>query len=112
MSVDFIPFALPEIGKEEEKAVLEVLKSGWITTGKVTLEFENEFAKKLNVPHALAVNSATSGLILALEACKIGPGDKVLTTPYTFISTATSCLHLGAEVIYADIEKDSFNIDP
>ena len=112
MSVDFIPFALPEIGEEEEKAVLEVLKSGWITTGKVTLEFEKEFAKKLNVPHALAVNSATSGLILALEACKIGPGDKVLTTPYTFISTATSCLHLGAEVVYADIEKDSFNIDP
>ena len=112
MSVDFIPFALPEIGEEEEKAVLEVLRSGWITTGKVTLEFEKEFAKKLNVPHALAVNSATSGLILALEACKIGPGDKVLTTPYTFISTATSCLHLGAEVVYADIEKYSFNIDP
>lgn len=112
MSVDFIPFALPEIGEEEEKAVLEVLRSGWITTGKVTFEFEKEFAKKLDVPHALAVNSATSGLILALKACKIGPGDKVLTTPYTFISTATSCLHLGAEVVYADIEKDSFNIDP
>ena len=112
MNQDFIPFALPEIGEEEEKAVLKVLKSGWITTGKVTLEFETEFAKKLNVPYALAVNSATSGLILALEACKIGPGDKVLTTPYTFISTATSCLHLGAEVVYADIEKDSFNIDP
>ena len=112
MTENFIPFAIPEIGQEEEKAVLEVLKSGWLTTGKVALEFEKEFAKKLNVPYALAVNSATSGLILALEACKIGPGDKVLTTPYTFISTATSCLHLGAEVVYADIEKDSFNIDP
>ena len=95
----------------EEKA-LEVLRSGWYILGPEVEAFEKEFAKKLNVPHALAVNSATSGLILALEACKIGPGDKVLTTPYTFISTATSCLHLGAEVVYADIEKDSFNIDP
>ena len=112
MTENFIPFAIPEIGQEEEKAVLEVLKSGWLTTGKVALEFEKEFAKKLNVPYALAVNSATSGLILALEALKIGPGDKVLTTPYTFISTATSCLHLGAEIEYADIEKDSYNIDP
>lgn len=112
MAENFIPFAIPAIEQEEKDAVINVLNSGWITTGKVTLEFENEFAKKLNVPYALAVNSATSGLILALEACKIGPGDKVLTTPYTFISTATSCLHLGAEVVYADIEKDSFNIDP
>ena len=78
MTENFIPFAIPEIGQEEEKAVLEVLKSGWLTTGKVALEFEKEFAKKLNVPYALAVNSATSGLILALEALKIGPGDKVL----------------------------------
>ena len=112
MAENFIPFAIPAIEQEEKDAVINVLNSGWITTGKVTLEFENEFAKKLNVPYTLAVNSATSGLILALEACKIGPGDKVLTTPYTFISTATSCLHLGAEVVYADIEKDSFNIDP
>lgn len=112
MAENFIPFAIPAIEQEEKDAVINVLNSGWITTGKVTLEFETEFAKKLNVPYALAVNSATSGLILALEACKIGPGDKVLTTPYTFISTATSCLHLGAEVVYADIEKDSFNIDP
>ena len=112
MAENFIPFAIPAIEQEEKDAVINVLNSGWITTGKVTLEFETEFAKKLNVPYALAVNSATSGLILALEACKIGPGDKVLTTPYTFISTATSCLHLGAEVVYADIEKNSFNIDP
>lgn len=112
MKENYIPFSVPEIGKEEEEAVLKVLKSGWLTTGKIALEFENEFAKKLNVKHALAVNSATSGLILALEACKIGPGDTVLTTPYTFISTATSCLHLGADVEFADIEENSFNIDP
>lgn len=112
MAENFIPFAIPQIGQEEEKAVLNVLKSGWLTTGKIALEFEKEFAKKLNVPYALAVNSATSGLILALEACKIGPGDKVLTTPYTFISTATACLHLGADVEFADIEKDSYNICP
>ena len=107
-----IPFSPPDITEAEIEAVAEALRSGWITTGKVTLEFEKEFAKKLNVPHALAVNSATSGLILALEACKIGPGDKVLTTPYTFTATASAARHLNGHVVYADIEKDSYNISP
>jgi len=110
--IDFVPFSVPSIGKEEENAVLNVLRSGWLTTGKITLEFEKLFAEKLGAKFALAVNSATSGLILAMEALGITRGTKILTTPYTFISTATAASHLGAQIEYADIEKDSYSIDP
>ena len=91
--IDFVPFSVPSIGKEEENAVLNVLRSGWLTTGKITLEFEKMFAEKLGAKFALAVNSATSGLILAMEALGITKGTKILTTPYTFISTATAASH-------------------
>lgn len=107
-----IPFFTPSLGKEEEDAVLRIMRSGWLTTGKETLAFEKEFAEKINSSHALAVNSATSGLILAMEACGIREGTSILTTPYTFVSTATSARHLGGNIVYADIEKDSYNIDP
>ncbi len=107
-----VPFFLPSIGKEEEDAVLEVMRSGWLTTGKVTLEFEKEFAHKVNSKHALAVNSATSGLMLAMDACGIREGTKILTSPYTFVSTVTAALHLGGGVVYADIEKDTYSISP
>ncbi len=107
-----VPFFLPSLGKEEENAVLEVMRSGWLTTGKVTLEFEKEFAKKVGCKHALAVNSASSGLILAMEACGIREGTKILTSPYTFVSTATAALHLGGGVVYADIEDNNYSISP
>ncbi|MCR5698886.1 MAG: DegT/DnrJ/EryC1/StrS aminotransferase family protein [Treponemataceae bacterium] len=110
--VDFVPFSVPSIGKEEEDAVLNVIRSGWLTTGKITLEFERLFAEKLGAKFALAVNSATSGLILAMEALGIGKNSKILTTPYTFISTATAASHLGAQIEYADIEENSYSIDP
>ena len=87
-SSDFVPFARPCIGPEEESAVLEVLRSGWLTTGKVARAFEEEFAAFVGARRALAVNSATSGLMLALEAFGIGPGTKVATSPYTFASSA------------------------
>ena len=92
-STDFVPFALPSLGREEENAVLEVLHSGWLTTGKVAHAFEREFADFLGVSHALAVNSATSGLHLALEALGVGPGCIVVTSPYTFTSTAAVARH-------------------
>ncbi len=118
-SPDFVPFFSPCLGKEEEEAVLRVMRSGWITTGKESLEFEKEFSTYVScngsLVHSLAVNSASSGLQLAYEACGIGTGDfpgKILTTPYTFASTVLSACHLGGGVVYADIEKDSFNIDP
>lgn len=107
-----VPFFKASIGKEEENAVIEVLRSGWLTTGKQAAAFEKEFAEKINVPYALAVNSNTSGMILAMEACGVKPGKAVITTPYTFVSTAASARHLGADVYFADIEKDNYSIDP
>lgn len=111
-TASFIPFFLPSFSKEEEDAVIRVLRSGWLTTGKEALAFESEFASFTGSAHSLAVNSASSGLLLAMEAFGVGEGNAILTTPYTFVSTATSARHLGAEVVYADIETDSFNIDP
>ena len=107
-----VPFFKPCIGEEEKKAVLEVMDSGWLTTGKVTHEFEAEFASYVGAKHALAVNSNTSGMIIAMEACGVKAGKAVITTPYTFVSTAASAIHLGADVYFADIEKDSYSISP
>lgn len=107
-----IHFFTPSFSEEEEKALMRVLRSGWLTTGKETLEFEKEFASFTGSKTALAVNSASNGLMLAMDACGIRSGTKILTSPYTFISTATSALHLGGDVVYADIEKDSYSIDP
>ena len=107
-----IPFFKASIGKEEEEAVLRVLRSGWLTTGSEALSFEKEFAEKIGVQYALSVNSNTSGMILAMEACGVCKGKAVITTPYTFVSTATSARHLGADVYFADIEKDTYSIDP
>lgn len=107
-----VPFFKPSFSEEEEQAVLSVLRSGWLTTGKEAAEFEREFASFLGAGQALAVNSASSGLLLAMEAFGVRPGTCIVTTPYTFISTATAAMHLGAEVLYCDIEEDSYNIDP
>ncbi len=107
-----IPFALPSIGDEEEQAVLRVLRSGWLTTGKEALAFEKEFAAALGVRHALAVNSATAGLHLAAEALGIGPGDRVVTTPYTFTATAEVLRYLGADPVFVDIDDETLLISP
>lgn len=107
-----INFMVASIGKEEEEAALRVLRSGWLTTGKESIAFEKEFAEKIGTKYAFAVNSATSGLKLSYDACGIKENTKILTTPYTFASTALAARHLNAHVEYADIEKDSYNIDP
>ncbi len=107
-----VPFFKASLGKEEDEAVLNVMHSGWLTTGKEALAFEKEFAAKIEVPYALAVNSNTSGMILAMEACGVCAGKAVITTPYTFVSTATCARHLGADIYFADIEKDTYSIDP
>lgn len=107
----YVPFFKPSIGIEEKKAVESVMDSGWLTTGKITLAFEQEFASFTGARFALAVNSNTNGMLLAMEACGIKPGCSVITTPYSFVSTAACALHLGADVIFADIEKDSYSID-
>jgi dTDP-4-amino-4,6-dideoxygalactose transaminase len=109
----FLPFALPEIGEEEIAEVVDSLRSGWLTTGPKTRRFEQDFAEFLggNV-QTLAVNSATSGLHLALEAIGIGPGDEVITTPHTFTATAEVIRYLGADPVFVDIQPDTFNINP
>jgi len=109
---NFLPFALPDIGEEEIAEVVDSLRSGWLTTGPKTQRFEHEFAEFVggNV-QALAVNSATAGLHLVLEAFGIGPGDEVITTPYTFTATAGVVRHLGADPVFVDIDPRTFNID-
>ncbi|MCQ2982793.1 MAG: DegT/DnrJ/EryC1/StrS family aminotransferase [Treponemataceae bacterium] len=109
---DFVPFFTPQLGPEEEAAVLRVMKSGWLTTGKEAAAFESEWSAYTGSPCSLAVNSNTSGLILAMEACGVKAGKKILTTPYTFISTATSARHLGGDIVYADLEPDTYSISP
>ncbi|MCK5725698.1 MAG: DegT/DnrJ/EryC1/StrS family aminotransferase [Thiotrichaceae bacterium] len=108
----FLPFALPSLGEEEIQEVTDTLRSGWLTTGLKTARFEKDFSQFIGVDHALAVNSATSGLHLALEAIGVGRGDKVITTPYTFTATAEVIRYLGADPILVDIDPRTFNIDP
>jgi len=112
LNTDFIPFAKPSLGKEEEEAVIRVLRSGWLTTGAEVKKFESEFASYTGTANALAVNSATSGLHLALESFGIGPGDKIITSSYTFTSTAEVIRYLGADPFFADINPATFNLSP
>lgn len=116
-----VPFHKAAITKAEEDAVLNVLRSGWLTTGKYALEFEKKFSEAVSAGDkekglapviSLAVNSNTSGMILAMEACGVKQGTAVITTPYTFVSTAACARHLNADVYFADTEKDTYSIDP
>jgi len=106
-----IAFAVPGIGKEEIKAVTRVLKSRWLTMGPEVIKFEKEFAKTYGIKNAIAVNSATSGLHLALLAGGIGPGDEVILPSYTFVSCANTIVWVGAKPVFAESTED-FLIDP
>lgn len=108
----FLPFALPDIGQEEIDEVMDTMKSGWLTTGPKAKKFETDFAQYIGASHALAVNSATAGLHLALEAIGVRYGDKVITTPYTFTASAEVIRYLGADPVFVDIDPETFNIDP
>jgi len=110
----FLPFALPEIGDDEIAEVVDTLRSGWLTTGPKTRRFERDFSAFLGDAglHSLAVNSATAGLHLALEALGIGPGDEVITTTHTFTATAEVVRYLGADVVLVDIDPVTMCIDP
>lgn len=109
----FLPFALPEIGEDEIAEVVDTLRSGWVTTGPKARRFETDFAAFLGDSglHCIAVNSATAGLHLALEALGIGPGDEVITTTHTFTATAEVVRYLGADVKLVDIDPATLNID-
>jgi dTDP-4-amino-4,6-dideoxygalactose transaminase len=110
----FLPFALPDIGDAEIAEVVDTLRSGWVTTGPKTKRFEEDFSAFLGEAglHSLAVNSATAGLHLALEALGIGPGDEVITTTHTFTATAEVVRYLGADVVLVDIDPVTMCIDP
>ena len=111
MNDRFIHFHRPSIGEEEINEVVDTLRSGWLTTGPRVARFERDFREYTGAPHAVAVNSATAGLHLALAGLKIGPGDEVITTPMTFCATVQAILHVGATPVLADIGWDG-NIDP
>jgi dTDP-4-amino-4,6-dideoxygalactose transaminase len=109
----FLPFALPDIGEEEIAEVVDTLRSGWITTGPKAKRFEEAFTQYLGDAsvQSIAVNSATAGLHLALEALGIGPGDEVITTTHTFTATAEVVRYLGADVKLVDIDPATMCID-
>ena len=107
-----IPISLPVTGEEEWMAVKEPLMTGWLTSGPKVRAFEEAFAKRHQVKHALAVTSATTALHLALVALEIGPGDEVIVPAFTWVSTANVVMHQGAKVVFCDIDPTTFNIDP
>jgi dTDP-4-amino-4,6-dideoxygalactose transaminase len=112
MRQPFLPFALPEIGDEEIAAVGEAMRSGWVTTGPKTKEFEQAFTAFLGGGvESIAVNSATAGLHLALEALGIGPGDEIITTTLTFTATTEVARYLGADAVLVDVDPVTLNID-
>lgn len=106
-----IPFFKATIGDEEINGVVETLKSGWLTTGPKTKQFESDFAEFVGAKHAISVNSATAALHLSLEASGIGTGDEVLIPAMTFAATAEVAIHLGAIPVLVDINPGTFNID-
>lgn len=112
MRDSFLSFSLPLIGQDEIDEVIETLKSGWLTTGPRTRQFELSFQQYCGAQSALALNSCTAGLHVALKALNIGPGDQVITTTMTFAASVNVIEHVGATPVVVDVEPDTLNIDP
>ena len=106
-----IPITVVKVGEEEEALVLEVLRSGQLAQGQYVERFENRFAELHDVAHAVAVNNGTTALVAALQAHEVGPGDEVVTSPFTFVATLNAILETGATARFADI-GDDYNVDP
>ena len=107
----FLPFCLPTIGEEEIAEVVDSLRSGWVTTGPKTKQFEDQFRAYVGATHAIAVSSCTAGLHVALSALGVGPGDEVIVPTLTFCATANVVVHLGARPVLVDVGED-FNVRP
>lgn len=107
-----VPLSRPDVTEAEVQAVCDVLRSPNLSLGPKLGEFEQDFTKYIGRKYAVAVNSGTSGLYLCLRAMGIGPGDEVITTPFTFIATATTIMMTGAKPVFVDIDPDTLNIDP
>jgi perosamine synthetase len=111
-SDDLIPLARPVLGEAEERAVIEVLRSGQLSLGPRVPEFERLFAQRVGVPHASAVSSGTAGLHLALRAVVVGDGDEVVTSPFSFVASANAAIYERARPVFADIDPITLNLDP
>jgi len=107
---NYLPFALPSIGEEEIAEVVDSLRSGWVTTGPKVKKFEEQINQYVGSKHAIAVNSCTAGLHVALTAMGVKPGDEVIVPTLTFTATANVVVHLGAKPIFVDV-GDDFNMD-
>jgi dTDP-4-amino-4,6-dideoxygalactose transaminase len=107
-----IPIARPSFGQLEEEAVIEVLRSGWVSQGPRVAEFERRFAEYVGAAHAIAVSSCTTALHLALVAVGVGPGDEVICPSLSFIATANAIAYVGATPVFADIDRSTYNLDP
>jgi len=112
MRKSYLKFSIPDITQKEIDEVVATLKSGWLTTGKKTQLFEKNFADYTGAKYAIALSSCTAALFLSLIVEGIQAGDEVITTPFTFVSTANVVHHLGAKPVFVDIEPDTYNIDP
>ncbi len=112
MADEVIPLAKPVLGEEEERAVIEVLRSGQLSLGPKLAEFERLFAERLGVAHASAVSSGTAGLHLALRAVGVGEGDEVITSPFSFVASANAVLYERARPVFADIDPVTLNLNP
>jgi dTDP-4-amino-4,6-dideoxygalactose transaminase len=108
----FLPFALPHITQAEIDEVVDTLRSGWLTTGPKTKRFEREFAERVHAPYALAVNSATAAMHLALDAIGLQPDDEVIVPVYTFTSTAEVVVYFRARPVFVDVDPVTCNLDP
>ena len=106
-----IPFSPPDITEKEIEAVVDTLKSGWITTGPKTKEFEKRIAQYCGTSKAVCLNSATAGLELVLRVLGVGPGDEVITSAYTYTASASVINHVGAKIVLCDIQKDNYEMD-
>ncbi len=107
-----VALAKPCFAKEEEQALLEVIRSGWVTQGPKVAEFEERFAAAVGIDNAVAVSSATTALSLALHVLGIGAGDEVVVPSLTFIASVNPIVHSGATPVFADVDPRSFNLDP
>jgi dTDP-4-amino-4,6-dideoxygalactose transaminase len=107
-----VPVARPSFGADEERAVVEVLRSGWVSQGPRVAEFERRFAQYVGAPEAIAVSSCTTALHLALVAAGIRPGDEVLCPSLSFIATANAIVYAGGKPVFVDIDPFTFNLDP
>lgn len=109
---DFLPYNLPDISDAEVEAVIETLRSGWLAPGPRVKAFEEDFSSFAGTKHAIALDSATAGMHLALLAMGIGPGDEVITTPTTFCASVNVIMHAGATPVLADVRLDDYCLDP